>query len=104
MSRGWLEERLANRHPGPTVVVTHHAPLIRSRPSSPALRALAGAFASDVTGLMSGDRVSLWIFGHTHRAADLEMHGTRLVSNPRGYPHQPVSAFDPGCVIEVVAR
>jgi 3',5'-cyclic AMP phosphodiesterase CpdA len=101
VSRGWLEERLADGHPGPTVVVTHHAPLIRSRPSSPALRALAGAFASDVTELMSGERVSLWIFGHTHRVADLEMRGTRVVSNPRGYPHQPVAGFDPGRVIEV---
>jgi predicted phosphodiesterase len=100
-SRGWLEQRLADRHPGPTVVVTHHAPLIRTRPSSPVLRALAGAFASDVTDLMHGDRVGLWIFGHTHRAADLELHGTRVVSNPKGYPHQPVAGFDPGCVIEV---
>ncbi|MGZ4304249.1 MAG: metallophosphoesterase [Solirubrobacteraceae bacterium] len=101
VSRGWLTQRLADSHPGPTVVVTHHAPLIRSRPSSPVLRALVGAFASDVTDLMSGDRVALWIFGHTHRVADLELHGTRVISNPRGYPHQPVAGFDPACVIEV---
>jgi predicted phosphodiesterase len=100
-SRAWLQERLEQEHPGPTVVVTHHAPLIRTRPSSPVLRALAGAFASDVTALMGGDRVELWIFGHTHRIADLEVRGTRVVSNPRGYPHQPVTAFDPACVIEV---
>ena len=82
-SRRWLKQRLGDGHPGPTVVVTHHAPLIRTRPSSPALRALAGTFANDVTELMSGDRVSLWIFGHTHRVADLELHGTHVVSNPR---------------------
>lgn len=103
VSRRWLETRLANPHPGPTVVVTHHAPLIRTKPSSPVLRALAGAFASDVTDLMNGDRVALWIFGHTHRVADLELHGTRVISNPRGYPHQPVTGFDPACVIEVNA-
>jgi 3',5'-cyclic AMP phosphodiesterase CpdA len=103
-SRAWLEQRLAESHPGPTVVVTHHAPLIRTRPSSAALRALAGAFASDVSELMSVDRVSLWIFGHTHRVADLEMRGTRVVSNPLGYPHQPVPGFDPGCVIELEGR
>jgi predicted phosphodiesterase len=100
-SRAWLEQRLQQEHPGPTVVVTHHAPMIRSRPSSPVLRSLAGAFASDVTALMDGDRVALWIFGHTHRAADLELRGTRVVSNPRGYPHQPVTDFDPAYVIEV---
>jgi predicted phosphohydrolase len=101
LSRRWLARRLADPHQGPTVVVTHHAPLIRNKPPSPVLRALAGAFASDVTDLMHGDRVGLWIFGHTHRVADLEMHGTRVVSNPRGYPHQPVAGFDPGYVIEV---
>lgn len=100
-SRAWLKLRLEQEHPGPTVVVTHHAPLIRSRPSSPVLRALAGAFASDVTELMGGDRVALWIFGHTHRVADLELRGTRVVSNPRGYPHQPVAEFDPEFMIEL---
>jgi predicted phosphodiesterase len=100
-SRRWLAARLAEPHDGPTVIVTHHAPLIRGRPSSPMLRAVAGAFASDVTGLMGADQVALWIFGHTHRLADLDMRGTHVVSNPRGYPHQPVTGFDPGRVIEI---
>ena len=100
-SRRWLGVRLAQPHRGPTVIVTHHAPVIRSRPRQPALRALAGAFASDVTELMGGDRVALWIFGHTHRVADLEVRGTRVISNPRGYPHQPVAGFDPACVVEL---
>ena len=98
-SRRWLQTQLATPHDGPTVVVTHHAPLIRSRPLDPRIRALAGAFASDLTGLMGRERVSLWIFGHTHRAADLDVRGTRVVSNPRGYTHQPVMHFDPARVI-----
>ena len=100
-SRGWLEQRLAEPHDGATVVVTHHAPLIRGRPSRPLLRAVAGAFASDVTELMGADRAALWVFGHTHRSADVEVRGTRVLSNPRGYPHQPVSDFDPGRVVEL---
>jgi 3',5'-cyclic AMP phosphodiesterase CpdA len=94
-SRAWLAERLASPHDGPTVVITHHAPLIRGRPRSRILRAVAGAFVSDVSELMGGDRVALWIYGHTHRAADLEVNGTRVLSNPRGYPHEPVAGFDP---------
>jgi hypothetical protein len=100
-SRSWLAERLARPHDGPTVNVTHHAPLIRVRPRSPVLRAVAGAFASDLTDLMGAERASVWIYGHTHRAADLEIRGTRVVSNPRGYPHEPVSGFDPGLVIDL---
>ena len=100
-SRRWLAARLAVPHDGPTVVVTHHAPLIRTRPAEPAMRALAGAFASDLTDLMGRERAAVWIFGHTHRAADLDVRGTRVVSNPRGYPDQPVAGFDPGRVIDL---
>ena len=100
-SHRWLAERLALPHDGPTVVLTHHQPLIRSRPPTPELRAIAGAFASDVSGLMGAGRVALWVYGHTHRSADLDVRGTRVLSNPRGYPHEPVDGFDPRCVVEV---
>ena len=100
-SRRWLADRLAEPHVGPTVVVTHHQPLIRGSPPTPALRAIAGAFASDLTDLMGADRVAMWIYGHTHRAADLDVDGTRVLSNPRGYPHQPVAEFDPEFVVEI---
>lgn len=100
-SRRWLTERLARPHDGPTVVITHHQPLIRTRPRLPQLRAFAGAFASDVTSLMGSERVALWIYGHTHRTADLDVRGTRVLSNPRGYPRQPVDGFNPACVVEV---
>lgn len=101
-SRRWLAERIRQPHEGPTVVITHHAPLHRQRPSSASLRALAGAFVSDLTDLM-GDPVALWIFGHTHVVADLEVNGTRVLSNPRGYPNQPAADFDPDLTIEVRA-
>jgi predicted phosphodiesterase len=100
-SRQWLAAKLEQQFDGPTVVVTHHAPLIRTRPPSKVWRALACAFASDLTALMGGERVALWIFGHTHRVADLDVRGTRVISNPRGYPHEPVAGFDPGYVVEL---
>lgn len=100
-SRAWLAERLAEPFPGTTVVVTHHQPLVRGKPDNRVLRSLAGAFVSDVTELMDGDRARLWIYGHTHRAADLDVNGTRVLSNPRGYPQEPVAEFDPGLIVEV---
>ena len=60
-SRAWLTDRLADPHDGPTVVVTHHAPLIRARPESPIMRAVAGAFASDLSELIARDLADLWI-------------------------------------------
>ena len=100
-SRAWLATRLAAPHDGPTVVVTHHAPLVRQRPENPLLAAVGGAFASDLSELMAGDRAALWIFGHIHRCADTDVNGTRVLSNQRGYPHEPVADFDPELVVEV---
>ena len=101
-SRRWLEHRLNTLFDGPTVVITHHGPLPPREPiADPLRRALAGAFISDLSELMGARRVALWIYGHTHRSLDVEVRGTRVVSNPRGYPEEPVADFDPGLVLEV---
>ena len=100
-SRAWLASRLASPHDGPTVVITHHAPLVRERPENPLMAAVGGAFASDLSGLMDGDSASLWIFGHIHRAVDTQVNGTRVLSNQRGYPHEPAIGFDPALVVEI---
>jgi predicted phosphodiesterase len=100
-SRAWLEARLAEHHAGPTVVITHHAPLVRQPPENPLLAAIAGAFASDLSALIDGDAVDLWIFGHIHRTVDVDVNGSRVLSNQRGYPHEPVDGFDPGLTVEL---
>lgn len=100
-SRAWLATHLAEPFDGPTVVITHHAPLVRERPENPVLAAIGGAFASDLSGLMGGDAAALWVFGHIHRNVDTDVQGTRVLSNQRGYPHEPAEGFDPGLVVEV---
>jgi predicted phosphodiesterase len=102
-SRAWLESKLDQPHNGPTVVLSHHAPLLPPPEIvlSQAARAVAGAFASDLSPLMGARRVDLWLFGHTHRAVDREIEGTRVFSNPCGYPNEPVAGYDPACVIEL---
>jgi predicted phosphodiesterase len=101
-SRRWLQHRLDTPHDGPTVVVTHHGPLPpRERLADPLWRALAGAFVSDLRRLMGAERAAMWIHGHTHRRVDVAVQGTRVVSNPRGYPHEPVAGFDPLLVHEL---
>jgi predicted phosphodiesterase len=100
-SRAWLAEQLAVPFDGPTVVLTHHAPLVRERPQNPVLAAIGGAFASDLSALMGADLAQLWVFGHVHRCVDTTIDGTRVISNQRGYPHEPVDGFDPALVIEL---
>jgi len=101
VSREWLSGRLADRRDGPTVVLTHHAPIIRRPPENRILAAIGGSFATDLSELMSADAVDLWVFGHIHRTVDTRVNGTRVLSNQRGYPHEPVAGFQPGLVIDL---
>jgi predicted phosphodiesterase len=101
VSRKWLSGRLADHHDGPTIVLTHHAPITREPPENRILAAIGGSFATDLSELMGADAVDLWVFGHIHRAVDTSVHGTRVLSNQRGYPHEPVAGFQPGLVIDL---
>jgi hypothetical protein len=99
-SREWLTSRLAEPHSGPTVVITHHQPVRWASPPG-GDPWLDGAFVNDMEDLLDGDRVALWVAGHTHWCFDRLVNGTRLVSNQRGYPHEAAGAFDPALTVEV---
>jgi hypothetical protein len=101
-ARAWLRARLDTVFPGPTVVVTHHSPTLLSNAAAYRADLLSAAFVSDLDSLMSGDKVELWIHGHTHHCADLLINGTRVLSNQRGYsPSELVPGFHPGLVVDV---
>lgn len=97
----WLTDELNEPCDGPTVVVTHHLPHPLSVHRKYERDALNPAFASDLSYLM-GEKVPLWIHGHTHESCDYVANGTRVVCNPRGYiPYEPNPAFNPMLVVEV---
>jgi len=103
----WLESRLAEPFPGPTVVITHHAPSRRSIHPRFADSLLNACFVSDAEHLVDGRRSSLWIHGHTHDSFDYVLNGTRVVCNPRGYARDGVNEnrrFDPNLAIEIDQR
>jgi predicted phosphodiesterase len=81
----WLRGRLAERHAGPTVVITHHAPSPRSIHPRFAHSLMNACFVSDADSLIAGSRAQLWIHGHTHDSFDYVVNGTRVLCNPRGY-------------------
>lgn len=100
----WLENRLAEPHAGPTVVITHHAPSRQSIHSRFAGSRLNGCFVSDLQHLVDGQRVQLWVHGHTHDSFDYLLHGTRVVCNPRGYAKDGVNenpSFDREFVVQI---
>lgn len=81
----WLQDRLQEPWPGPTVVITHHAPSALSIEPRFAGSPLNACFASHLDHLLGCDKAALWIHGHMHHSIDYEVRGTRVVCNPRGY-------------------
>jgi predicted phosphodiesterase len=101
-SRSWLESCVAEPFTGKTVIVTHHVPSSRSVPRRFAQNLLTPAFASNLEALMDGERLALWVHGHTHDQFDYEVFGTRIICNPRGYaPHVLSPDFRPDWVVEI---
>ena len=85
-NRAWLKQELAKPFDGKTVVVTHHAPSGGSLHPQYAGNPWNSCFITDMEDLF-GDNVDLWVHGHTHNSFDYEVKGTRVICNPRGYPH-----------------
>lgn len=81
----WLRGMLDTPFDGPTVVITHHAPSLRSIHPRFEASPLNACFVSDAEHLMGIDRVRLWIHGHMHDRSDYRIRGTRVICNPRGY-------------------
>jgi DNA repair exonuclease SbcCD nuclease subunit len=96
----WLTAALDEPFAEPTVIVTHHAPSLRS--CNPAYRndPVTAAYVSDLEWMLDG-RAALWVHGHTHLCVDYEIGGTRVAANQRGYPHDGVEGFRPGLVLDI---
>ena len=102
-SVAWLEERLAEPFNGKTVVVSHHCPSMQSVSDEYRNALTSACFASNLDRLF-GEKINLWIHGHTHVSFDYNANGTRVVCNPKGYETYngiENSQFDPRLVIEI---
>jgi predicted phosphohydrolase len=97
----WLIQETANRKGQKVVVVTHHAPSPQAIPPMYLKDPLNPAFASNLEHFMAGCGAALWVHGHIHHHADFIIGNTRVIANPRGYPTEPHTGFDPSIVIEV---
>jgi predicted phosphodiesterase len=98
----FLKAELARPFAGPTVVVTHHLPSLRSVPERFKRDRLSAAYASHLDELVAASGADLWCHGHTHRSCDYVIGTTRVLCNPRGYDDFALnSSFDPCLTAEV---
>ena len=99
----WLREALAQSHDGPTVVVTHFAPSLRSADPRYGLTPGTAGFCNNMDDLFP--QVDLWLHGHLHAPSDYIHQGCRVVANPLGYAGKgEQAAFLPHSVIALQAR
>lgn len=69
----------------PIVVITHHAPTMKSVARSNGVSHTDYAYASDLSDIILDSTIDYWIHGHTHDQTDYVVGATRVLSNPRGY-------------------
>jgi Icc-related predicted phosphoesterase len=100
-SRRWLEDQALSLKGQKLVVVTHHAPSRESIPPAFDGDPCNPAFASDLSRFIVESEARLWVHGHIHFSCDYPLGKTRVLANPRGYPTEPRTGFDPGLIVEV---
>jgi hypothetical protein len=99
-SRAFIESELRKDHDGPTIVLTHHAPIVAAVQPNLRDRLISSAYASDLHDLVNRYQPDYWISGHTHYSYHALLGRTRLLSNPCGYADENRS-FDPALTIDI---
>ena len=96
----WLQQALSVPHTGPTVVVTHFAPSLRSADPRYGQTPGTAGFCNALDALLP--HAQLWLHGHLHCPIDYVHQGCRVVANPLGYARKGEQArFVPCLTLEV---
>lgn len=96
-----MREFFISHDPSNSVVVTHHAPSIRSLPERRHTELISCAYASHLDEFVLTHQPQLWIHGHIHHNNDYFIGNTRVVANPRAYPDQPNEGFVPDLTVRI---
>ncbi|OCQ96024.1 phosphoesterase [Nostoc sp. MBR 210] len=99
-SVNWLKNTLPSLS-GKTVIISHHAPSIKSIPFEYKEDILSAAYASNLDDLVAESKALFWIHGHIHQSLDYQIEQTRIICNPRGYPDEPNNYFNPELSIDI---
>ena len=100
-SISWLSNKLEQLSGGINIVVTHHAPSIKSIPDDYRDNIISSAYASNLEKVIEKYNPIYWIHGHLHNSSNYKIGGTQIICNPRGYTHERNTDFDNKFFIEV---
>ena len=62
---------------------------------------VSAAYASPLDELVESSRARFWLHGHNHQSVNYKIGGTQILCNPRGYPDEKDTGFDPHLTIEL---
>ena len=84
------------------VVITHHPPTEKVLDNAKKRKKFVSLYASNLDDMLSIDKVSVWICGHTHKNFDIQDEDKcRIVSNQKGKEKDQVDDFSKKFIIEV---
>ena len=99
----WLEKSLSESTSKTNVVVTHHAPSIKSIPEKYQVELVSAGYASNLESFIQKARPDIWIHGHILEACDYYIGQTRVICNPKGYPGETAAGFRDNLIVELKA-
>lgn len=100
----WLAQSLEASESSTNVVVTHHAPSVRSVEERYRGNIVTTSFASDLETFILKHQPDYWLHGHLHASSDYCIGVCRVRCNPRGYPSALNPAFDPALTLDVSGK
>lgn len=100
-SMAWLEHSLTETAGEQNVVISHHAPSLRSVPEELKKDDITSAYASNLEAFIKKNQPKIWIHGHLHQPVDYSIEDTRIICNPHGYLDEKYKGFDHQLLIEL---
>jgi Icc-related predicted phosphoesterase len=97
----WLQNSLESSTTQKNIVVTHHAPSIRSIPEQYKRDVVSSAYASNLETVILMYQPQYWIHGHIHIPLNYKVGDTTVLCNPQGYMDEKDNGFDKWLVIEM---
>lgn len=97
----WLEESLTLSSTEKNIVVTHHAPSIKSLPEKYKTDPISSAYASNLEYMTERFNPDLWIHGHIHTPCDYNINKTRIICNPHGYISDKYNGYQKELIVEI---
>lgn len=101
ISRKWLNDSLEESKSFKNIVITHHAPSIRSVPEAYLNDPVTSAYASNLEDIMIEQKPLYWIHGHIHTPVKYRVGDTEVICNPHGYLDEKYNGYEKELLIEV---